>query len=192
MQQEKKLKAVSEMLKEQFSANKNAVFHVISNSMEPLITVGDSVLVKPVKLADLAAGNVILFCNGDTFCTHRFVITINVGNITKLVTKGDRLRGFDKPFNEDKILGRVITILRQDDKIDLFQGNYRLFNRMFGKLLVVQWFVFKTGHHFQNYFNSNFNNRAIKLVAKITVLFFCLSYKLLDYFLLWNSVFNKK
>ena len=41
MQEEKKWKAVSEILKEQLSANKNAVFRVIGGSMKPLIRVGD-------------------------------------------------------------------------------------------------------------------------------------------------------
>ena len=192
MQQEKKWKAVSEILKEQLSANKNAVFRVIGGSMKPLIMVGDSVIVESVKLTDLVAGDIILYFNGNTFCTHRFVRTINANNITKLITKGDRLKGFDEPFNEAKIFGKVIILLRENNKIDLRQGNYRLFNKMFGEILVLQWFVFKTGRHFKNYFNSNFNNSAIKLVAKIAVLPFCLSYKLFDYFLLGNSIFNKK
>ena len=171
MKHEKTNRAVTEMLQEQLSTNKNAAFRVISNSMEPFINVGDRVIIEAANTTQLIPGDIILYFNGHRFCTHRLVRIFKNIKATKFITKGDNLLGFDLPFDEEKYLGRVITVLRKNKKIDLNQKRYRLVNKILGKLLTLHWLVIKAGQHVKNYFHIK-SNIMTKLFIKLSKLFF--------------------
>jgi len=187
----KRLEAVSEMIKEQLSGNNPAAFRVISDSMEPFIRIGDQVVIESVKSTKLKPGDIILYFNGSRFCTHRLVYVIKESNITKFVTKGDRLFGFDIPFNKEKYLGSVIKIQRNDIIIDLSKNKYRLFNTIMGKILTLQWLVFNTGLQAKCTFRFN-SNVVTRLLKKIIFVFFNWFIVPLENFLLKTTAYKDK
>ena len=152
--------------------------------MEPLIKIGDKIVIQSVKLADLTSGDIILYKRNSSFCTHRYVCAIQQDQ--KIITKGDRLEVFDSPINCDLILGKVIAIYKQRRKIDLQQKKYIAINRLFGRLLLVQWHTIKTSQAFKKRFIIKNTNPVSRIPAKILVKLFQFLYKLLDYFQLQN------
>ena len=148
--------------------------------MEPFIHVGDRVVIEAVNTSQLFPGDIILYFNGHRFCTHRFVRILKDGKITKIVTKGDHLQGFDLPFEEDKYLGKVITILRKDKNINLRKNRYRILNKIMGKLLTLQWVINNTGQQFTSHYNVK-SNQLMRLSKKIINQFFYLFNRSIEY-----------
>ena len=181
MKKAKKLEAVSEMIKEQLANNNNAVFRVISNSMEPLIRIGDRVVIEHTEIADLIPGDIILYFNGHRYCTHRLVKIFDDKEISKFITKGDNIQGFDLPFDEEKYFGRVIHIISKEKSIDLNKKRCRLQNKIIGKLIKLHWLVLKTGNYLKNLFHIK-SNIMTRLFNKITRLFFYWFNKSVDNF----------
>jgi signal peptidase I len=167
----KKLEAVSKMIKEQLANNNKAVFRVISNSMEPLIRIGDRVVIEYTEIADLIPGDIILYFNGHRYCTHRLVNIFDDRKISKFITKGDNIQGFDLPFDEEKYFGRVHTIISKEKNIDLNTNRYRLQNKIIGNLITLHWLVLKAGNYLKNFFHIK-SNIMTRLFSKITRLFF--------------------
>ncbi|MDW7680343.1 MAG: signal peptidase I [bacterium] len=171
MNQHKTNRAVFDLLQQQLSANKNAVFRVISGSMAPLIRIGDRVVIKSTKSVSLSSGDIILYLNGNSFCTHRFVTITTKGEEQKLVTRGDRFRAFDAPVDQEKYLGKVISILRENIKIDLDQKKYCFFNKAMGTLFARQWAIMKAGERFSHLFFAH-SNQLTQLGKKVIQLIF--------------------
>ncbi|MBC8185899.1 signal peptidase I [candidate division KSB1 bacterium] len=191
LKHEKTNTAISEMLQEQLTNNKNAAFRVISNSMEPFIHVGDRVVIEAANTTQLTSGDIILYFNGHRFCTHRFVQTLKKDNKIRIITKGDNLPGFDLPFEKEKYLGRVITIVRNDKNIELHKTRYRLVNKMLGKLLTLHWLVMKAGQHVKNSFHIK-SNIITKLFTKTAKLLFYWLSSSVEYIFLKDRIVRDK
>lgn len=84
---------------------------VLSGSMEPALSPGDVVVVRPVDPDELRTGDVVTVqpVSGDpTLVTHRVVQVDRDGtDVTGLVTRGDANGAADAPLVPDQLMGRV-------------------------------------------------------------------------------------
>ena len=89
------------------------MYHVVSGSMEPAISVGSIVFVKQVDYTEIESGDIITFYGGlgkNTVVTHR-VVENQTGNF-KLITKGDANTKEDvNPVEYSQIIGKVILTI---------------------------------------------------------------------------------
>lgn len=87
---------------------------VMSGSMEPTISVGDIVIVKPVKAETLRIGDTITFqpISGEsTLITHRIVEKAIAPQGLMFTTLGDNNDQPDRQIAEDQVQGKVIYII---------------------------------------------------------------------------------
>lgn len=91
---------------------------VETNSMEPIIKVGDIVIIKKVKAEKLNQGDVITFTREGEVITHRITKIDVEESGTKYITKGDNNNTEDtiKVEHED-ILGKEILTIPQLGKV---------------------------------------------------------------------------
>ncbi|MBN1492832.1 MAG: S26 family signal peptidase [Candidatus Omnitrophica bacterium] len=93
---------------------------LIGNSMEPLLKIGDALLIKKADYVTFAIGDIVVFENSDNskLITHR-ILSINPDG--SLMTKPDstlvQADAFRVPY--DKIKGKVIAAYRGTDEIPI-------------------------------------------------------------------------
>ncbi|MFC8597901.1 signal peptidase I [Isoptericola sp. NPDC057191] len=85
---------------------------VLTGSMEPALSPGDVVVVRPVDPADVRVGDVVTFqpVSGDpTLVTHRVAgVTWGTDGAAGFVTRGDANGADDDPIVSDQVQGRVM------------------------------------------------------------------------------------
>ncbi|MCC2333735.1 signal peptidase I [Cellulomonas wangsupingiae] len=85
---------------------------VLSGSMEPTISAGDLVVVRPTDPADLRIGDVVTVqpvSDDPTLVTHRIVgVTHGSDGIAGFVTQGDANEHADEPVVPEQVMGRVV------------------------------------------------------------------------------------
>ncbi|MBF0688269.1 MAG: signal peptidase I [Cellulomonas sp.] len=85
---------------------------VLSGSMEPTISAGDLVVVRPTDPADLRIGDVVTVqpeSDDPTLVTHRVVgITRGADGLAGFVTQGDANEHADAPVVPEQVMGRVV------------------------------------------------------------------------------------
>ena len=83
-------------------------------SMLPAVWPGDLVTVSRCGGDELCAGQILLCFRDGALVAHRLVRKSG----DQFLTRGDSLSNFDRPFREDEILGRVVTIVRDGRQVD--------------------------------------------------------------------------
>lgn len=108
---------------------------VTSESMLPILQAGDTIVVEPSHNKPLRQGDIVVCMQNvqsggeyEDWVVHRLVGKSDQG----WLTKGDHLRAFDIPVPRDAILGRVIQIVHQGERIDLQSFPWREVNRYLG------------------------------------------------------------
>jgi len=81
---------------------------VTGTSMLPAVWPGDILTVRRRAITDLLPGQIVLCYRNQGFIAHRLVI--KRGDC--IITRGDALSHEDCPFQNDEVLGEVISILR--------------------------------------------------------------------------------
>lgn len=114
---------------------------VISDSMAPLLKVGDTVIVAPNSPAALRRGDVIVIWRNEEFITHRLVTRRD----DLWYTKGDRFRHFDPPVKTAAILGKVIAVQRGDILLIFRKPRWIVTNRIDGLLNWWEALFFEIG-----------------------------------------------
>jgi signal peptidase I len=132
-------RAVTEMIREQLLLHRQATLQVISRSMSPVIQVGENIVVMATSFETVAPGDIVLFDCETTYCTHRLVTKYQIGERQFVVTRGDRIRGFDRPFEAERLLGKVVVIQTHRRQIDLNRPEWQKYHLIFGKFLRWQW-----------------------------------------------------
>jgi hypothetical protein len=87
---------------------------VTGTSMLPSVWPGDTLTVSRCNTEDLVPGRIVLCFRNQGFTAHRLVGKSGNG----FITRGDSLCDYDPPFQEDEILGEVVSILRDGRRID--------------------------------------------------------------------------
>lgn len=87
---------------------------VTGASMFPVLLSGDKVLVKKSALEDLAAGDVVVWSQGDSQRVAHRVLSIESSSMPPLITtKGDLCLEPDPPVEFDRVLGKIVAVLRE-------------------------------------------------------------------------------
>lgn len=105
-------------------------FKALGSSMLPLIRSGDLVTIVPFNLDELSIGDIVFFEKEGNFYLHRF---LKRNNKNEIITKGDNLPNFDAPVNSENILGKLTSIKRGNQVINL-DSNW---NKTIRKLITV-------------------------------------------------------
>ena len=82
--------------------------------MLPSVWPGDILTVRRRSTAELHPGQIVLCYRNQGFVAHRLVA--KSGN--SLITRGDSLSYVDRPFQEDEVLGAVVSVLRHGRSVD--------------------------------------------------------------------------
>ena len=105
---------------------------VFGTSMVPSILPGDLVLIHRAGLDDVSRGDAVLFLQNRRLFVHRIVdrkVMTVAGSIEEpcLITRGDRLLHNDPPVSSRELLGRVVSIERENRTVELLPlGSNRL------------------------------------------------------------------
>jgi signal peptidase I len=111
---------------------------VTSDSMRPLLRTGDEVVVIPIDPRTLRPGMVIVVDRNGDWITHRLVTIDERG----WHTQGDNTHILDAAARADEIVGRVITITRGAQTIDLRQPRWDAIERRINRVQRGQARVF--------------------------------------------------
>ena len=89
----------------------------IGLSMYPLIKYNDILVIQPVKTKELSTGEVVYFkSSAGLSIVHRL---IRKTRRNTLLTNGDSLRKLDKPVRKDRVLGKVVKIIRNGKTLEM-------------------------------------------------------------------------
>ena len=140
-----------------YSQKQKSWLTVLSESMIPLLQIGDKVLIHSVKPAEIRLGNIIVFKNSDKLIVHRVIRNYNS---LSFLQKGDNTTTAEIVSSKD-VIGKVIAILKGTRIFYLNGGIWKFINLIltFFSCLV---YYFKHG------------NRIVKRIMK---LFFIVVYK---------------
>lgn len=110
---------------------------VFGTSMVPAILPGDMVSIQQANLNEISKGEIVLFVRAGRLFVHR--VTSPAGAVAVvgsaepcLITRGDRLRQDDGPVTSGELLGRVVSVERNNRRIE-FKSNRS--NRLMMRLL---------------------------------------------------------
>jgi len=123
------LKVVREVLHQDQAAGPLRL-PVVSDSMRPLLRVGDWVLVEAVLPAALRLGDILVVQRGAELITHRLVARDGQG----WRTHGDHTRVLDQLVVAEEIVGRVSVIERGTCRIDLQAQRWQTTGRWISSL----------------------------------------------------------
>jgi hypothetical protein len=82
------------------------------HSMLPTLFPGDMLTVKVEPLAEIQAGDVVLFARQGRFFIHRNLRNVRRGSGSLLVTRGDSMPYADEPVTADELLGKIVSVER--------------------------------------------------------------------------------
>jgi signal peptidase I len=109
---------------------------VFGTSMVPSILPGDLVLIQRANLNEISQGEIVLFLRAGRLFVHRVINPAGAATADGfaepcLITRGDRLRQDDGPVSSSELLGRVVSVERDNRKIDFkSNGSNRLMVRL--------------------------------------------------------------
>jgi hypothetical protein len=89
---------------------------VTGASMFPVLLSGDKVLVKKSSLEELSAGDIIVWSDESLKRVAHRILSMDVSAIPPLITtKGDRGLRADSPIEFDRVLGKIVAVLRDGE-----------------------------------------------------------------------------
>lgn len=113
-------------------------FQVMSNSMAPVIALGDSVTVAGPLARAPHRGDVVCFRRGESFVVHRVLSVQHHEQGFSLLTRGDSSPELDPRCDAANCLGLVCLVQKPDRVIDLRTLPWRILNRSVAALFLAQ------------------------------------------------------
>lgn len=81
---------------------------ILTGSMKPSIKPGDLVIIKPIDINDIQAGDIIQYQTNNYNVVHRVVSVLKDADGILLITKGDNNLNIDRlPVKEDQLVGKM-------------------------------------------------------------------------------------
>jgi signal peptidase I len=105
-------------------------FYVPTTSMLPTLRPGDALIVERGAAAEVAPGALVVIRNGNIWVVHRLIHRKANGGNVYLQTKGDNQLNADPGFDGAAPMGVARSILREENKIDLFSWRARTGGRI--------------------------------------------------------------
>jgi signal peptidase I len=130
---------VAEILEADLSLGDVIQLKVVSNSMKPLMAVGDQIIAEITHPDRIKRGDVVVIRRNTDYLTHR-AIHKNRGN---WITKGDNNILPDILIPTDKLIGRVITIASEAQTIDLHTRKWAYLNPILARLCALEAKAFR-------------------------------------------------
>ena len=103
---------------------------VISNSMHPLINIGDQVLVEKTAINDIRLADIIVFKRNGKFTIHRVLGKHDFGEERYFLEKGDATH-LASLIPEKSVIGRVSVIKKTQRTIHTISGGGRFLQLLF-------------------------------------------------------------
>ena len=117
---------IADMLRQSLVNGQTPFLTISSNSMAPLLKIGDQVGLEPANVSQLKIGDIITLVQDSHLLTHRFWGLDRDG---LLQTRGDRPLSFDSAMPSTQLLGRVIVRRRASQVLALNSGPGQWLNR---------------------------------------------------------------
>ncbi len=93
-------------------------FRVISGSMQPIVSIGDTVLIQSTHVSEIRPGDIAAFETSDGLVIHRIVRRKTIGGLVQLLEMSDV--GLAASWIEEHaIVGRVNLIRHHSKQVDL-------------------------------------------------------------------------
>lgn len=100
--------------------NDELEFKCEGTSMNSVLKEGDKILVRRTPFDSLRFGDIITYEENGIFITHRFLHSrVHKNQIVMMIKVDNRLK-LDKPVLSHFLVGKVIGILRQGKKIEIY------------------------------------------------------------------------
>jgi signal peptidase I len=106
---------------------------LFGHCMRPVINNGDIAVIAPVKLKEIACGDIIVYKNNDRLKIHRFLGYKKISGQKYLITKGDKSVTIDPPILPSLFLGKIITVQKRNGTLYLNSFKWRIVNYILGK-----------------------------------------------------------
>ena len=106
---------VAPLLRDLGAEGGSAEFPVRGNSMRPMLRDGDQVRLAPVTDAGVRLGDVVLRVDPAGPILHRVVGRWPSRDGWRILTKGDGACRLDPPLPPDRLVGRVVVLVRGSD-----------------------------------------------------------------------------
>lgn len=121
---------ISDLIDSELSLGDQIQFKVVSNSMAPILEVGDVVTASITPADKIQRGNIIVIRREADYLTHRAIKPDDGG----WLTKGDNTVQFDAPVKTNRLTG-VVTAVHKGDQSILFEGKkWTVFNPILASL----------------------------------------------------------
>jgi signal peptidase I len=106
---------ISSLINTELNVGDQIQFNVTSNSMQPIMQIGDIIIAEVVKACVIQPGDIIIIRRMDDFLTHRVI------SITKdgWFTKGDNNSMMDPIAKAESLIGLVKEVYKNDQRIVL-------------------------------------------------------------------------
>ena len=125
---------LADMLRAGVEANKRPRLTIVSESMTPLLQVGDQVELEMVQPDNLRPGDIVVLEESHGMLTHRYWQTMEHSGEKYLVTRGDRPLAYDQPRPADDLIGRVVGRVRDGKSLPLDSGKGKRLNKRLGRM----------------------------------------------------------
>ena len=116
--------AIIALWQDLYNKKQQSWLNILSGSMQPLLQIGDKVLVQSIKPAEIGFGDIIVFKTPDKLIVHRVIRKYN--NLSFL-QKGDYTATAEIVSSKD-VIGRVTAIRKGDKIIYLNKGIWKFVN----------------------------------------------------------------
>ena len=108
-----------ELLIQRLASGSRVRLTIITKSMAPFLLPGDRLLLAKVAVELLGVGDLVAIAAQPCPIVHRIVIAPSREGGQPLVTKGDAGATFDRLFPPEAVLGRVVSVQRNDKVLAL-------------------------------------------------------------------------
>jgi len=113
---------LASLLRRSLERGETPRLEISSNSMSPLLRLGDKILLETITPEQLKSGDIITLVWPDSLVTHRYWAKEGEPPVQRLLTRGDRPLVFDKPWPADALIGRVNGRSRNGRLLPLTHG----------------------------------------------------------------------
>lgn len=160
---------------------------IIGTCMHPFFIEKDIIIGKSILTPEMHIGDIIIYTPGDVMKAHRVIRKYKKNDKTVVITKGDNILDFDIPLNENKILGKVISIEKPGESvINLETRTWRIINYIIAIYSLSTGLIYRKLWLTKRIFIGNRNSRLIKFIAKILRFIIFVPLKLFVNLFVWS------
>ena len=132
---------ISNLIESELVDGDQIQFNVTSNSMQPIMQIGDIVVAEVVNPKVINPGDIIVVRRMEDFITHRVILSTKDG----WLTKGDNNASMDPIVERDRLIGLVKEVQKNKKRIVLESTRLGRVNRLFARLGELE--VRASNHH---------------------------------------------